>query len=109
MRMIVGAYAISPAATTWNEAGETALYDGLKTMQNVRGLEVPFTGTLHRHDEKWLFAHIDRSWDFVVTLIPGTMGTLQQNPKFGLASTDAGGRKAAIDFARQAREAVNRL
>jgi hypothetical protein len=109
MRMIVGAYAISPAATTWNEAGETALYDGLKTMQNVRGLEVPFTGTLHRHDEKWLFAHIDKSWDFVVTLIPGTMGTLQQNPKFGLASTDAAGRKAAVDFARSAREAVSRL
>jgi hypothetical protein len=109
MRMIVGAYAISPAATTWDKAAETALYDGLKTMRNVRGLEVPFTGTLHRHDESWLFAAIDKSWDFVVTLIPGTMGALQQNPKFGLASADTAGRKAAIDFARSAREAVGRL
>jgi hypothetical protein len=109
MRMIVGAYAISPAATTVNEPAEKALYDGLKAMPSVRGLEVPFTGTLHRHDEKWLFANLHRSWDFVVTLIPGTMGTLQQNPVFGLASGDAGGRKAAMDFARSAKDAVGRL
>lgn len=109
MRTIVGAYAISPAATAWNEAGEKALYDGLKALPGVRGLEVPFTGKLHRHDETWLFANIDKRWDFVVTLIPGTMGTLQQDKAFGLASDDAAGRKAAIDFARQALEAVGRL
>jgi hypothetical protein len=109
MRCFVGAYAISPAATAWNEAGERALYDGLKALPGIRGLEVPFTGKLHRHDEAWLFANIDRRWDFVVTLIPGTMGALQKDKTFGLASADAAGRKAALAFAGEARAAVARL
>ncbi len=109
MRYLVGAYAISPAGDAWNEADEQALYDGLKASALVRGLEVPFTGTLHRHDEAWLLRNVRKDWDFVVTLIPGTMGTLSTNKHFGLASTDASGRKAALDMARSANDAVKRL
>jgi len=109
MRYLVGAYAISPAANTWNEPAEQALYEGLKANGLVRGLEVPFIGQLHRHDESWLFRNVEKSWDFAVTLIPGTMGAMQKDKSFGIASTNAEGRKAAVAFTRQANEAVKRL
>ena len=109
MASIVGAYATSPASAAWKEAEETAYYDGLKAMAGVRGLEVPFTGTLHPHDEAWLLKALKKDWDFVVTCIPGTMQTLVKDKTFGLASDDAAGRKAAIDFARKAKDAVARI
>jgi hypothetical protein len=109
MASIVGAYATSPASASWNEAAEAAFYDGLKAMPGVRGLEVPFTGTLHPHDEAWLLRTLKKDWDFVVTCIPGTMQTLVKDKSFGLASDDTAGRKAAIGFAAKARDAIGRL
>ncbi len=109
MASIVGAYATSPASAAWKQAEETAYYDGLKAMAGVRGLEMPFTGTLHPHDEAWLLKALRKDWDFVVTCIPGTMQTLVKDKTFGLASDDAAGRKAAIEFAKKAREAVSRI
>lgn len=105
MGYFVGEYAITPAAL----ADEERLLSGLAAMETVRGLEVPFTGALHRNDEAWLFARLRPGWDYVVTLIPGTMGRLQKEPVFGLASDDEGGRQAAIAMARDARAAVERL
>ena len=105
MGYFVGEYAIAPAGL----ADEERLLAGLAAMPDVRGLEVPFTGALHRSDEAWLFARLRRDWDFVVTLIPGTMGRLQAERHFGLASDDDGGRQAALAMARAARDAVDRL
>lgn len=105
MGYFVGEYAIAPAGL----ADEERMLAGLAGMADVRGLEVPFTGALHRSDEAWLFARLRRDWDFVVTLIPGTMGRLQSERGFGLASTDEAGRQAALAMARSAREAVERL
>ena len=105
MGYFVGEYAIAPAALE----DEEKLLAGLAAMRDVRGLEVPFTGALHRSDEKWLFARLRRDWDHVVTLIPGTMGRLQADKSFGLASADEAGRQAALAMARDARAAVARL
>jgi hypothetical protein len=105
MGYFVGEYAIAPAGL----ADEERLLAGLAAMQAVRGLEVPFTGALHRSDESWLFARLRRDWDFVVTLIPGTMGRLQKELAFGLASDDESGRQAAIAMVRDANAAVERL
>ncbi len=105
MGFLVGAYAIAPAALE----DEAALLAGLAARADVRGLELPFTGALHRSDEPWLLAHLRPDWDHVVTLIPGTMGRLQSNKAFGLASNDEAGRQAALDMARQAQAAVARL
>jgi hypothetical protein len=105
MGYIVGAYAITPAAL----ADEEALLAGLAAMPAVRGLELPFTGALHRSDEAWLFARLRPGWDYVVTLIPGTMGRLAGDRHFGLASADAAGRQAALAMARDAQAAVARL
>lgn len=105
MGYFVGEYAIAPASL----ADEEALLAGLAAMPDVRGLELPFTGALHRSDESWLIARLRRDWDFVVTLIPGTMGRLQAERSFGLASADESGRQAALEMARAARDAVERL
>ncbi len=109
MRYFVGAYAASPCGAEWNATAEAAYFDGLKRIPTLRGLETPFTGALHRFDEAWFMDHVDPTWDFVVTCIPGTMGALQSNPQFGLASDSEPGRRAALAFAGEAREAVARL
>jgi hypothetical protein len=96
MGFLIGAYAIAPAALE----DEAALLAGLAARADVRGLELPFTGALHRSDEPWLLARLRPDWDHVVTLIPGTMGRLQADKVFGLASAD---------MARQALAAVARL
>ncbi len=105
MGYLVGAYAISPASLD----GEDALLAGLAARADVRGLELPFTGALHRSDEHWLLARLRPQWEHVVTLIPGTMGRLQADKTFGLASADEAGRQAALAMARDARAAVARL
>lgn len=105
MSYIVGAYAIAPASLD----DEEKLLVGLAARADVRGLELPFTGALHRSDEAWLFARLRPDWEHVVTLIPGTMGRLQAHPHFGLASSDENGRQAALAMAREALAAVARL
>lgn len=105
MSYLVGAYAIAPASLD----DEEKLLAGLAARTDVRGLELPFTGALHRSDEAWLFARLRRDWEHVVTLIPGTMGRLQAHPHFGLASADESGRQAALAMARDALAAVARL
>jgi hypothetical protein len=105
MGYFVGEYAIAPASLS----DEERMLAGLAAMSDVRGLELPFTGALHRSDEAWLMARLRRDWDFVVTLIPGTMGRLQAERHFGLASADESGRQAALGMARAACDAVDRL
>lgn len=105
MSYFVGEYAMAPAVLD----DEARVLAGLATMPDVRGLELPFTGSLHRSDEAWLFSRLRRDWDFVVTLIPGTMGRLQADRHFGLASADEAGRAAALAMVRDAREAIARL
>jgi hypothetical protein len=102
---IVGAYAIAPASLD----DEEQLLAGLAARSDVRGLELPFTQGLHRSDERWLLARLPARWEHVVTLIPGTMGRLQANKGFGLASTDEAGRQAALAMAREALASVARL
>ena len=82
MGFLVGAYAIAPAALD----DEEALLAGLAARADVRGLELPFTGALHRSDEPWLLARLRPDWDHVVTLIPGTMGRLQADSRSRPAS-----------------------
>lgn len=48
-------------------------------------------------------------WGAVITQIPGTMGQLGTNPDFGLSSTSAAGREAAIAFTRHTFERAQAL
>ncbi len=109
MQYYLGAYAASPNHSGWNPELETAYYNALKTLPNLKGLEHPFLGTLHPHDDAWFLANIAPQWDYVFTCIPGIMHALGQNPQFGIASLDETGRLAAVAFMQQACAAIGKL
>jgi hypothetical protein len=109
MAYFVGAYAASPNTTGWDPELEARYYARLRALPGVKGLEHPFLGSLHPHDDAWFVRHIDPNWRFVFTCIPGVMAAMAKNPQVGLASEDAAGREAALAFVRQARDAIAAL
>ena len=109
MTYYLGAYAASPNHSGWNPELETAFYNELKALPNIKGLEHPFLGGLHQHDDSWFLANVDPAWDYVFTCIPGIMNALGQSPQFGLASSDDAGRQAALSFMQQACAAIGKL
>jgi hypothetical protein len=108
VKLFVSSYALASPQTPWDRTQEAALFDGLAEM-GLAGLELPFTGRLHAHDEDWLVTRLKHDWKFIVSLLPGTMEHLQRDERFGLASTALEGRLAAMNFADEARRAVGRL
>ncbi|MBV2129154.1 DUF4862 family protein [Arsukibacterium indicum] len=109
MKYFIGAYAASPNHSGWNPERETVFYNELKALPNIKGLEHPFLGSLHQHDDNWFLTNIDASWDYVFTCIPGIMNALGQNPNFGIASDDDAGRADALAFMQQACAAIGKL
>jgi hypothetical protein len=109
MKYYLGAYAASPNHSGWNAELESAYYQQLKALPNVTGLEHPFLGKLHQHDDDWFLANIAPEWDYAFTCIPGIMNALAQNPQFGIASDDEAGRAAALNFMQQACSAIGKL
>lgn len=107
--VFVGAYAASPAHATWDAALESEFFAGLDALSEVRGLELPWIGGLHPHDDAWLLRAFPRRFDAVLTSIPGTMKRLGAAPSYGLASRDADGRADAVAEAFRMRDAVRRL
>jgi hypothetical protein len=76
----------------------------------MRGLEVQFDGSvMHPFDEAWFLTHgVHPEWNAVLTCVGGTMGNVGASAAYGLASTDAAGRAAALEFTAKARDAVLR-
>lgn len=109
MKYYLGAYAASPNHSGWDPILETAFYNELKALPNIKGLEHPFWGVLHQHDDNWFLANIAPQWNYVFTCIPGIMNALGQNPMFGIASDDEAGRQAALAFIQQACAAIGKL
>lgn len=109
MQYIIGAYATAPSTVTWDKNQETQYYEQLKAIKSIQGLEHPFAGQLHTHDDDWFLDNIDPNWQFVFTSIPGVMGNLNKNPHFGIASTNEEGRLAALAFYQQAQQAITKL
>lgn len=108
MKVFVSAYAAASPASPWDRGAEGALFDGLARL-DLAGLELPYTGRLHAHDDAWLIAQLRPNWRFILTLMPGTINCLKNDKDFGLASADADGRRRALDFAETARRAIERL
>lgn len=109
MQFYVGAYASSPNGSQWDSEVETNYYARLKEIPLIKGLEHPFVGTLHPHDDQWFLDNISKQWDFVFTCVPGIMGEIGKNPHFGIASDNEDGRQAALRFMQKACEAVAKL
>ena len=106
---IIGAYAASPTRWGWDVNDECRFLDGVVELPGVSGLEVPFTGELHKYDEAWFLSWLPAHLDVVLTLIPGTTARLKDDPHFGLASDNDAGRRAAVDFVEQARVSIGRI
>lgn len=93
----------------WDRHLESKYYLGLKKLPFLQGLEIPFTGSLHPHDDEWFLKNISPDWNFVMTCLPGLMDRLAHRPAFGLASDDESGRLEAMEFYKLAFEAVMKL
>ncbi|GGF41839.1 DUF4862 family protein [Subtercola lobariae] len=105
MAWFVGAYAIVPKVA-WSPADEMLLLEEARTADGFSGWEVPFQTSLHPHDQRWFLNNLARNERLVVTLIPGVMQRLGNDPLFGLASSDGEGRRRAIEFARTAQRTI---
>ena len=116
-RYIVGSYATSPSGllgTVFDEEAERAFFAALAGVPQVGGLELALfpDGRLHPHSEEFLLEQLKEhgaGWDVVLTCIPGTMGILQSQPHFGLASDNHEGRTAAVKFVASAVGSVKRV
>jgi hypothetical protein len=109
-RYIVGAYATSPNLFSWDENSESIYFSHLKNLPSIRGLELPFWGeNLHPFDDQWLLSNLDPKWENVLTCVPCTMKSLENNHFFGLASLDDDSRQKAIQVYRTAFNCINNL
>lgn len=106
--ILVSAYPASPAHAHWDPVLEGELLPALCALPGVAGLEVPWTGGLHPHDEDWFLAHVP-AVPLAVTSIPFVMGRVGADPRYGLASSDEEGRAAAVADLRRVAADVARL
>jgi len=111
MQYIIGAYASAPSLSSYDKSLETEFYYKLiKSIPQIQGLEIPFFGEdIHKFGSDFLFNFISPDWDNVLTCIPGTMGYLEENSKFGLASDDTLGRKEAIAMHARANNTLHTI
>jgi hypothetical protein len=109
MNFVIGAYAAAPSTQREHKADEERFYSEVTALPGFGGLELAFDESLDPYDEEWLLQQIKPNWTVVITLIPGTVRRLALDANFGLASESIEGRRAAIAFCEQARQAVARV
>lgn len=106
--VLVSAYPASPAHARWDPELEGELLPALCALPGVAGLEVPWMGGIHPHDEAWFLGHVP-AVPLAVTPIPFVMARLGADSGYGLASTDEAGRAAAVDDLRRAAADIARI
>lgn len=106
--VLVSAYPASPAHARWDPELEGELLPALCALPGVAGLEVPWMGGIHPHDETWFLANVP-AVPLAVTPIPFVMGRLGSDSRYGLASTDETGRAAAVDDLRRVAADIARI
>ena len=85
-KYIVGAYTTSPNLFTWDPITEKKYFNGLKSLDYLSGLELPFWGYgCHPFDDKWLLSNLTLLGKYS-TCMPGTTKFLEKNPSFGISS-----------------------
>ena len=109
MDIILGAYPASPTLLRWDPAAESEFLAGLDEIAEVGGLEIPWSGSLHPHDETWPLTRLPERFRLVVTDVPAAVRARQLDPAAGLAARDGEGRERALTMARAVRDDVRRL
>ncbi|TXN29973.1 DUF4862 family protein [Lacisediminihabitans profunda] len=104
----LGAYALEPAADVLT-VHENKWYAALAAIDGAHGLEIPYRGGLHRDGVVRLGSLLPTDWHVVITMLPPTMAGIRADAAYGLASTDDGGRAAALADVRAALEQARRL
>ncbi|QOR72291.1 DUF4862 family protein [Ruania alkalisoli] len=107
--VFVGAYASSPTTQSWDPHLERAYLSRIAEIPGVRGLEVPWITSLHAHDQSWYARQLPAGWEMVITQIGGVVHRLADDPAYGLASADPGGRARAVADVASIRDDVARL
>lgn len=105
MPFIVGAYAAAPRGIEPGTQFRTYVDDVL-ALPAVDGLEVPFQGEGSPWNDPAYLHATDPAAEHVLTMIPATIMALAGSPVQGLASSDADGRKQAVEQLRRAWEFV---
>jgi hypothetical protein len=107
----VGIYATSPTLLKWDSKKEIEYIEAIKKELNpIRGLELPFWGKdIHQYDSKLFLKLLDKSWEYILTCLPGNMKALEENKFFGLASDNEEGRVEAVEYYRKASVIVQKI
>lgn len=106
--LLVSAYPASPAHARWDPALEAELLPALCALPGVGGLEVPWTGGIHPHDDAWFLAHLP-AVPLAVTPVPFVMRRVGEDAGYGIAAREEAGRRAAIDDLRRVAHDVARI
>ena len=93
----LGAYAGYASFADKNKENDAQYLSGLQDLAHIAGLELPFYGDLSESNSDKLLRTLPKHWDYIVTLLPGTMQALSKQSDIGLASQTADGRKAAMN------------
>lgn len=106
--ILVSAYPVSPAHSAWDPQLEAELLPAICALPGVAGLEVPWMGGIHPHDEAWFLAHVP-AVPLAVTAIPHVMARVGEDARYGIASADDEGRRAALADLDAVRQGVARI
>lgn len=106
--ILVSAYPVSPAFVDWDPALEAELLPAICALPGVAGLEIPWIGGIHKFDDAWFLANVP-AVSLAVTPIPFVMGQLGKDASYGIASTSADGRAAALADLRRVAADVARI
>lgn len=107
--VLVSAYAASPAQQRWDPALEGDLLPALFALPDVVGFEVPWIDGIHPHDTDWFLANVPAGARLAITPLPWVMGRVASAAGYGIASSDAGGRRAALDDLERVRADAARI
>lgn len=94
--LVVSIYAASPAHQNWDPDLEATLFQRLTELPGVTGLELPWLGAPHPHDNEWLFDNLPAGAQVMLTPLPFIMRRCVADPGYGIASPSESGRRAAL-------------
>ncbi len=93
----LGAYAGYSSFEDKNKENDATYLRGLQDLPHIAGLELPFYSDLSETNSDKVLRSLPKNWDYILTLLPGTMQAIGKQADFGLASTASPGRKAAMN------------
>lgn len=106
MTLVVGGYAL-----TWGRsaAQQAEVVNAMSASLAVGGLELPWAASIGSDQLVAVLGTTRPDWRVVITDLPGTMTRLEEQPTFGIASSDPAGRRAALTELATLRSAVTSL